>query len=293
MKRIRQPISKKKKIFLGVVGILLLVVVYSYISYQQQSKNPDDTTMPNLVQLMHGFKEISTPADQNNDLANAFGVQKEELGIWGKIKSTWVFQDVSTTYWRLFKGMFLGCLFAIGIGLLMGCYEEVAAVLSPPLSLLSQVPATAMIAVFYVMVIKIMNWDGEWVYVTMIGFGILPILTQSIYLSALNDLHSEEIDKAYTLGASHLEVIWNVVFQQILPKIIDSVRLQIGPAMVYLIAAEMLLAQVGMGYQIRMQQRLLHMAVVYDYLLILGVTGLILNKLIVDFRAWMCPWYKK
>jgi len=46
-------------------------------------------------------------------------------------------------------------------------------------------------------------------------------------------------EAAYTLGASHMEVIWAVIFQYVLPKLIDAVRLVIGPAMVFLIAAEM------------------------------------------------------
>ena len=129
-------------------------------------------------------------------------------------------------------------------------------------------------------------------FVAMIGFGILPTLTQGIYLSARDDIHEEEVDKAYTLGACNLELILDVVFPQILPKILDAVRLQIGPAMVFLIAAEMLVGQVGLGYQIRMQQRLLHMNIVYNYLLILGVTGLLMDRGMIFLREKLCPWYE-
>jgi NitT/TauT family transport system permease protein len=170
----------------------------------------------------------------------------------------------------------------------MGCYESFAALLLPALSFLSKVPGTAMLAVFFVMV-----GTGEEMFTAMIGFGILPTLTQAVYLSACDDLHEEEINKAYTLGASSIEVIWNVVWKQILPKVIDSIRLQIGPAMVYLIAAEMLVGQVGMGYQIRMQQRLLNMAVVYDYIVFLGLTGLLIDRGMNYTRQKLCPWYDK
>ena len=127
----------------------------------------------------------------------------------------------------------------------------------------------------------------------MISFGILPTLTQSIYLAAKDDLHVEEINKAYTLGASNLELIWNIVFQKILPKVIDNTLLQIGPAMVFLIAAEMLVGQVGIGFQIRMQQRLLHMNVVYTYLILLGVTGLMMDRAMISLRNRLCPWFGK
>lgn len=293
MRRIKQPINDRTRIAFGILGVFMLLVLYSFLSYQQRSKNPNDTTMPNLMQLGYGFKEICTPIEKNHTLAESFGIGVEDPTLWSKIKSTWLFQDFTATFGRLFKGLMWGCFLAVLLGLLMGCYEWLAAIFVPPLSFLAQIPATAMIAVFYVWVSKILQWQTEWVYIYMIGFGVLPTLTQSVYLSARDDLHDEEINKAYTLGASNLEVIWNIVFRQIMPKVIDSIRLQIGPAMVYLVAAEMLLAQVGMGFQIRMQQRVLHMVVVYDYLLILGVVGLLMNKSMVWFRQWSCPWYRK
>ena len=84
------------------------------------------------------------------------------------------------------------------------------------------------------------------------------------------EVPSEVIDKSYTLGASHCEVIWNVIVPQIIPKFLDTVRLQIGPAVVYLIAAEMLKGDAGFGYRIRMRQRVTDMSVVYTYLALLS-----------------------
>ena len=286
--RIKQPISKKSKIILGISGISILIVGYGALSYRQHLKNPDDTTLPTLSQLSHGFiRTITPPEEKNNDiLREAFGSKKSEKSVWSKVTSTWLFQDVTATYGRLIRGLLWGCIISIVLGTLMGCYEWLGSFLIPPLALLAKTPGTAMLAVFFVIV-----GTGEPMFVTMIGFGILPTLTQTIYLAAKEDLHTEQIDKAYTLGANNMELICNVVFPQILPKIIDNVRLQIGPAMVFLIAAEMLVGDVGMGYQIRMQQRLVQMNIVYDYLLILGVTGLLMDQGIIHLRKFLCPWF--
>ncbi len=284
MARIKRPIRKRSKIILGIIGVVVLAAFYSYLSHQQHVRNPDDTTLPNLKQLAEGLQLVVTPRE--NSLAAAFGLEEEKTSFFGSIRKTWLFEDAVATYGRLFKGLMWGCGLSIFFGVLMGCFESIAAILAPPLSYLAKVPGTAMLAVFFVIV-----GTGESMFVAMIGFGVLPTLTQSIYISARDDIHEEEIDKAYTLGASNLEVIWNVVFRHILPKILDAVRLQIGPAMVFLIAAEMLVGQVGMGYQIRMQQRLLHMNIVYNYLLILGITGLLMDRGMIVLREWLCPWY--
>jgi NitT/TauT family transport system permease protein len=275
---------------LGVVGVVVLMLIYGYLSYRQHIINPTDTTMPNLSQLWDGVVVVTTPRE--NSLKAIFGKEDPPRTyfekIWHQAWKTMIVQDVWATYGRLFKGLGIGCGISIVLGILMGCFEVVASLFLPMLSFLSKVPGTAMLAVFFVL-----SGTGESMFIAMIAFGILPILTQSVYLSARDDLHREEIDKCYTLGASLLESIWEIVWPQITPKVIDSVRLQLGPAMVYLIAAEMLVGQVGMGYQIRIQQRLLHMNVVYDYILILGITGLLMDKATTMFCQWYCPWFSR
>lgn len=284
MSRIRQPINSYWKWALGVAGIACLCLVYESMSYAQHKRNPADTTIPNLTQMIHGLVQVCTPKD--DELKAAFGIEDDSETVFTKITNTRLYEDTVATYGRLFKGLLWGCLLSFVIGIFMGCYEWLAALLLPPLSFLSKVPGTAMLAVFFVIV-----GTGEGMFTAMIGFGVLPTLTQSIYLAAKNELHEEEINKAYTLGASNFEVIWNVVVRQTMPSVLDNVRLQIGPAMVYLIAAEMLVGQVGMGYQIRMQQRLLNMAVVYDYIILLGASGLLMDRGMTALRKWFCPWY--
>lgn len=282
--RIRLPISNRSRWALGVLGIAVLVIVYSCLSYRQHIRNPDDTTLPNLRQLVEGFRVVTTP--ETNELSIAFGMDAGgEKSFW----DSWLPRDAWATFRRLCLGLLWGCSISVIVGTLMGSYEWLAAKLSPPLSFLAKVPGTAMLAVFFVLV----GSGSEAMFISMIGFGVLPILTQSVYLSARDDLHDEEINKAYTLGASNVEVIWNVVFQKILPKVLDHIRLQIGPAMVFLIAAEMLVGEVGFGFRIRSQGRLQQMNVVYDYLLLLGISGLLMDRGMVSLRRWLCPWFNK
>ena len=74
-------------------------------------------------------------------------------------------------------------------------------------------------------------------------------------------------------------------------RLLDAVRLQIGPAMVYLIAAEMVVADFGFGYRIRLQSKLLNMGVVYPYLVILAVFGFTMDFLLTKLQQVLCPWY--
>lgn len=263
---IRQPISTKWRFILGTLSILLLILGYAYLSHRQHLKNPEDTTIPTFSQLKKGIIKIVEPSRRSGEV--------------------WLLEDAKATFGRLFLGLLVGALAAVILGLLMGCFTPVESFFIPPLSTLAKLPATAMLTVFFVMV----GTDTK-MYIAMIAFGVLPTLAQTIYLSAKDDVPNELIYKSYTLGASHFDVVWNVIYKHIMPKMIDSIRLQIGPAMVFLIAAEMVMGNVGFGYRIRLQSRLLNMNVVYPYLAILAIFGYIMDYGLRFLLKKLCPWY--
>ncbi len=264
---IRQPISSQRRIALGVISVLVLLAAYTGISKWQHVRNPEDTTIPTWGQLADGVKKI---VETNK-----------------RTEERWIVVDTEATVSRLFMGMFCGIFGAVILGLMMGCFRSVEAVFAPPLSLLAKVPPTAALAVFFVLV-----GTGTEMFVAMIAFGILPSLAQSVYLS-VRDVPDELLYKAYTLGGSQTELIWNVIVRAIMPRVIDSVRLQIGPAMVYLIAAEMVVGDVGFGYRIRLQSRLLSMNVVYPYLALLAGFGYSMDYGLRLLQRMFYPWFAR
>jgi NitT/TauT family transport system permease protein len=266
---IRQPISRQAHIALGVVSVVVLLLGYTWLSHRQHQKNPTDTTIPNWTQLAHGVTRILKPQDRYDG-------------------ASWLWTDAKATFTRHFTGLAVGVAASIVIGLAMGCFSPIEALLLPPLSWLAKIPPTAMLAVFFVLV-----GTGMELYVAMIAFGVIPTLSQSIYQSVRTDVPEELIYKAYTLGASHAELIWNVTFKQILPRIIEAVRLQVGPAMVYLIAAEYAIGDAGFGFRLRMQQRLSDMSTVYLYLVVLAAVGFAMDYSLTWLRRLICPWFGK
>jgi NitT/TauT family transport system permease protein len=262
---IRRPINNSLAILLGVASIALMLVSYTYLAHRQKLANPDDTTIPTWSQLAKGVVTAIEVNPRSND--------------------RWLVEDAKASGLRLFAGLGLGIFGAVLLGMLMGCFTPVEAFLYPLMSLLAKLPPTAMLAVFFVLVGTDMT-----MYVAMIAFGILPTLAMTVYMAA-KEFPEELQFKAYTLGASHAEVVWNIMFRHVLPKLIDAVRLVIGPAMVYLIAAEMLVGDVGFGYRIRLQSKLLNMSVVYPYLALLAAFGFGMDSGLKLVRRKFFPWY--
>lgn len=261
---IRQPVSQPTRLALFAVGVAVLVGGYAWMSHRAHAENPRNKTLPNWSQFVEGWQRLS---------AGEGG-----LDFWA---------DVRASGSRLALGVGAGVLLAFLIGLAMGCFPAAEALLLPPLSFFAKIPPTAMLAVYFVF----FGVTGAQIFVALIALGIFPTLAQAIAQAAQKDVTDHALSKSYTLGASSFEVVWEVVLQQILPRILEAARLSIGPAMVFLIAAEYALADVGFGYTLRLQARLQNMNLVYTYLAILGAAGLVIDWLLILLRRWLCPWF--
>jgi NitT/TauT family transport system permease protein len=233
--------------------------------------NPQQTVVPGLRSIQEGFERIFKPGGMSSNPRPAM--------IWS---------DLAATYWRLMLGLGLGVVLSVILGLAMGAYHWFEAPLGPIIAFLSKIPPTAMMPIYFVLV-----GTDQTMFTVMVGLGVFFSMSQSIYSAVHKDVRDDAIDKAYTLGASDMEIMYEVIWKQILPRVIDNIRLQIGPAMIFLLAAEMLVGSAGMGYRIRMEARILNMNVVYIYLFILGASGLLAERALVLLRRRISPWYGK
>jgi ABC-type nitrate/sulfonate/bicarbonate transport system permease component len=239
--------------------------------WQQLAESPDarDLTIPTWHSLWReGFVRATSPQGS---------FQRKEV---------WLFNDFKVTLLRLFTALGIGVLVSVLLGLLMGCTDPAEAFFMPPFAFLSKVPATAVLPIFFALVG--VNFR---MYVIIIVFGMLPTLAQSICQSVRKDVPEELIFKAYTLGASQIELVWNVIYRQVLPRILDAARLQIGPALVLLVAAEWMVAGEGIGYRLRLFYQRTDMTVVFVYVALLGAFGLAFDYLLIWTRRWLCPWF--
>jgi NitT/TauT family transport system permease protein len=318
---VRQPIPRAANIILGTLSILMLIGLYSLLAHsRQEAKREVARAKLADVQVDLARRAAQLAAAAPSDATelrrqlDALAAQAEQLDLesrtavdrtvptWTSLyrdgllrvlqpqglrhNEYWLWRDTLATARRLIRGLTLGVLLSLALGVLMGAYAPIGAFFVPPLAFLAKIPPTAMLAVFFVLVGTTLK-----MYVAMIAFGTLPTLAQTVYQSARKDVPESLIFKAYTLGASHAELIWNVIYKQILPRLIDAVRLQVGPAMVLLVAAEWMVASEGFGYRLRLFYQRTDMTVVYVYLLLLGLAGLVIDYALVVFRRRRCPWF--
>ncbi len=268
----RKPISWKWQSALGTAAILSLIAAYTALSHHRQRIDPKDRTVPSWHQIWSegGLLKAFTPKEETG-----------EIVVWEDFKASFV---------RFIVWFALSAVASTLLGLFMGCYSPLEAYFVPPLAFLSKIPATLMLTIFYVLVGLNFKFYGA-----MIAFGIIPTLAVTIYHAAKEDVPEELVFKARTLGASQMECVWSVILAHIFPKILEAVRLSVGPALIYLFAAEYIWGQEnhGVGTTIRLQfhKGAAGATLSFGYLLLLGTLGLMGDSLQRWFQKWWCPWY--
>ncbi len=254
---------------LMIGGLLVIGLIYSYLSHRETIKNPRQSIVPGVSLFADGVHRITQPTGSPSNPKGAM---------------LWI--DLKATYWRLLLGLSVGVIMSIIIGIGMGSYRWIEAPLSPIITFLSKIPPTAMMPIY-----GISLGTDQKMFTGMVGLGVFFTMAQSIYQAVQKDVSDDAISKAYTLGATDAEILWEVIWKQILPRVIENIRLQIGPAMIFLIAAEMLVGNEGIGYRIRLESRNLNYNVVYIYLAILGFAGLFFDWVLLQLRRRLCPWF--
>ncbi|MDP3026644.1 MAG: ABC transporter permease subunit [Nanoarchaeota archaeon] len=269
---IRDPIKKRTSILLNALSLIILFAAYDAVAYVKHSKalggNPENRTIPTFSQIYR------------NGVIRAFTFDKET-------ERRWVTRDSWATISRLLVGFFISIVIAVPIGILTGCFRTLKALFYIPIVLLSKIAPTAVLPIFYLTVGT--DYPLFW---SLIVISVAPILAHSIQL-AIEDIPDHHISQAYCLGGCTSEIIWDVVFKQTIPKIIDTVRLQVGPAIVALIAAELYCASAGYGYTMNIMKRNATLEVVWLYVTLLVILGLFSDRFLIFLRQKICSGYEE
>jgi NitT/TauT family transport system permease protein len=104
------------------------------------------------------------------------------------------------------------------------------------------------------------------------------------------EIPQEQIVKAQTLGASSAVIALRVALPQVLPRLIANVRLSLGSAWLFLIAAEAVASNVGLGYRIFLVRRYLAMDVILTYVIWITILAFVIDWLLKTLSRKAFPW---
>src|SRR3989338_11117909 len=195
-------------------------------------------------------------------------------------------EDSLVSLKRLGTGLSLAAVFGLLLGLNMGLFPGLKALMLSFNIFLSIIPPLAVLPILFI----IFGVD-ELVKVMLVFIGTSLVITISISRTA-EKIPREQITKALTLGASQLGVVYRVILPQVMPILLNAVRLSVGASLLFLISAEAIASTDGLGYRIYLVRRFLAMDIIIPYVLWITFLGYAMDWILKKFVSRKYPWYQ-
>ena len=204
--------------------------------------------------------------------------------LWKGLASGALLDDIAISLQR--SGLAFGAAVALGIplGLFMGQIAAVERALDPILQLFRQTSALALYPVFILLL-----GLGEASKVFVIFWATLfPVLLATI--GGVKQVDRKLVEMAQTFGAGRLTVFRRVVLPASVPAIFVGLRLSATTALLLLIAAEMIGANKGVGFQVMNAQYNFQIPLMFAAIFLLAGLGLAANLVLILVQRRLCRW---
>ncbi|MDO4321328.1 MAG: ABC transporter permease [Lachnospiraceae bacterium] len=188
-----------------------------------------------------------------------------------------------STY-RVLVGWIWSVIIALPMGMLMANSRKVSAFVQPIIEFVRYLPVVALVplTLLYLGI-------GENQKYTIIFLGTFFQLVLMV-CDTVSSVDKNMINAARTLGAGRWQVYKEVIFPAALPGLMDDFRLTIGWAWTYLVVAEMVAAENGLGYMILKSQRYLATDTIFAGLILIGLIGLVTDWIFRLLTKVVAPW---
>lgn len=267
-KLINQTPTKATKLFLGLLPFILLIIIYMVSSDVRLDVNPNDKLLPSFSQMGDGLHRMALEPSKRSG----------EYLFWN---------DTASSLTRLSMGVAIAAAIGLVVGMLTGALPLFAAPLSPLLTVVSLIPPLALLPILF-----IVFGLGELSKVMLIAIGVTPFIARDIQRRT-QEIPMEQLVKAQTLGANTAQIMIRVILPQVMPKLIEAVRLSLGAGWLFLIAAEAVAATDGLGYRIFLVRRYMAMDVILPYVAWITLLAFLIDMALAKFNGWMFPWHEQ
>jgi NitT/TauT family transport system permease protein len=265
MRWVNRRVGRGNSVLLGAIPIILLVLLYLVMAASRHAANPNDKILPLPGGMVEAMSGLLFQPDQLSG----------QLIFWA---------DTLASLQRLGIGLGLATLSALLVGLLLGVLPPVRATFGPLVTGIAVIPPIALLPILF-----IAFGLGETSKVMLIFIGIAPFMIRDV-AAHITALPREQIVKAQTLGANSWQVMLRVALPQAIPRLIQAVRLSLGPAWVFLISAEAVASDIGLGYRIFLVRRYLSMDIILPYVAWIALLAIAMDLLLSWSSRRLFPW---
>lgn len=257
--------TRRGALLLGAAPLVVLAIAYVIAAAARHGANAADKILP-------------LPGSMASAMA---GLVFEKDRLSGQYL---FWADTLASLGRLGMGLAIATLSALLVGLVLGSLPRARATLGPLVTAIAVIPPIALLPILF-----ITFGLGETAKVALIVIGIAPFMIRDL-AGHIAALPREQVVKALTLGANSWGVIARVALPQALPRLFEALRLSLGPAWVFLISAEAIAADVGLGYRIFLVRRYLAMDVIIPYVAWIALLAVAMDLILTRSSRRLFGW---
>lgn len=232
-------------------GILLLLVVWTMISYQSKG-------LPGPVSTFHSAVLVFSDPFYSN------GPNDQGIG--------W---NILASLKRVGLGFGMAALIGIPLGFIIGRFQFMSRMAAPVISLLRPVSPLAWLPIG-LLVFKAANPAAIWVIFIS---AIWPMIINTAV--GVSKVPQDYMNVARVLNLSEWKVFTRILFPSVLPYMMTGVRLSIGVAWLVIVAAEMLTGGVGLGFWVWDEWNNLNVEHIIIAIFVVGIVGLLLEQVLL------------
>ncbi len=185
---------------------------------------------------------------------------------------------------RVFSAFLLAALTAVPVGIAMGMSRVARGIFDPPIEFYRPLPPLSYLPLIII-------WFGidELPKVLLIYLSCFAPLALAAR-SGMKSASQEQINAAYSMGASYWQVVRHVIVPSALPEILVGMRIAIGFGWTTLVAAEMVAANVGLGQMVLNASNFLRTDIVVMGIIVIGVVAYLFDLFMRWVERRLVPW---
>ncbi len=301
--QLRGKLNNKQNLILGIIGFVVLIMVWWVLAEALSEKRPivDYETRPPSAFDTTGVKidRDSLFREDSIRFANATEFEKvypllptpvkvvqsyPEL-----VKKDKLMDNALHSIWLNLKGYFWAIFISVPLGFVIGLIPMFRGLFSKQVDAMRFLPLTALTGLFII-------WFGieDQMKVAFLAFGIIVFLLP-VVVQRIDEVKDVYLKTVFTLGATNWQTIKTVYLPSVLSALMDDIRVLTAISWTYIIIAELINRQLGVGGLIYLKSRQGQIDKVFGILIVIIVIGFLQDRLFIylDRRLFTHKYYKK
>ncbi len=298
--KLRGKLDSSQSLILGIVGFIILIAVWwilaEVFSIEKRVLKNFDTRMESTlgmdsvrakVYLDSLAKADELAYDNSTETEKVYPLLPPPLEVLKSFPSLYQNDELlSNTWisiWRNIKGYFWAVFICVPIGFLIGLLPIFRGLFSKQVDALRYLPLTALTGLFII-------WFGigEKMKVAFLAFGIIVYLLP-VVVQRVDEVKDVYLKTVFTLGATDWQTIRTVYLPSVMSKLMDDIRVLTAISWTYIIIAELLNREGGIGSLIYIKARQGQIAKVFAILIVIIIVGFFQDRIFTYLDKRLFP----